>query len=157
MNAMWLSVSPCIIWLSWGKGCVEFLHSEIQLSTIYWLLFCGPNVIDEFMCDIFPLLKLTCTDTYVTGILVVVNEGLICSISFLLLLIYYVVILHSLKYLNQIGKRKFLQTCGSHITVVVCLFVPSIFMYARPAKMFSIGKSLSVFVQSYPLSWTLIL
>nr|XP_015107670.1 olfactory receptor 4A47-like [Vicugna pacos] len=127
-------------------SCVGgFLHSIIQLSTIYVLPFCGPNVIDHFMCDMFPLLKLVCTDTFVTGILVVANGGLMCSILFLLLLISYGVILHSLKNLSQEGRQKALQTCVSHIPVVVCFFAPFIFMYARPAKTFSVDKSLSVF------------
>ncbi|XP_010962814.3 olfactory receptor 4A47-like [Camelus bactrianus] len=134
----------CVVLLvvSWAGG---FLHSTIQVSTIYGLPFCGPNVVDHFICDMFPLLKLVCTDTYVTGILVVVNGGLMCSIFFLLLLISYVVILHSLKNLSQEGRQKALQTSVSHITVVLCFFVPCIFMYARPAKTFSIDKSLSVF------------
>ena len=127
--------------VAWVGG---FLHSVIQLSTIYWLPFCGPNVIDHYMCDMYPLLKLVCTDIYVTGILVVANGGLICTIVFLLLLVSYGVVLHSLKNLSQEGRRKALQTCGSHITVVVCFFVPSIFVNARPAKTFPIDKSLSV-------------
>ncbi|XP_072615065.1 olfactory receptor 4A47-like [Vulpes vulpes] len=134
----------CVVLLvvSWVGG---FLHSVIQLSTIYGLPFCGPNVIDHFFCDMYPLLKLVCTDTYVIGLLVVANGGMICTIVFSFLLISYGIILHSLKNLSPEGKWKALQTCGSHITVVVFFFVPCIFMYARPAKTFPIDKSLSVF------------
>ncbi|XP_032215519.1 olfactory receptor 4A47-like [Mustela erminea] len=134
----------CVVLLvvSWVGG---FLHSVIQVITIYGLPFCGPNVIDHFFCDMYPLLKLICTDTYVIGLLVVANGGMICTIVFAFLLISYGVILHSLKNLSPEGRRKALQTCGSHITVVVFFFVPCIFMYARPAKTFPIDKSLSVF------------
>ena len=134
----------CVVLLvvSWVGG---FLHSIIQLSTVYRLPLCGPNVIDHFMCDMFPLLRLICTDTYLIGILVLANGGLICTLGFLLLLVSYGVILHSLKNLIQEGRWKALQTCGSHITVVVCFFVPSIFVNARPAKTFPIDKSLSMF------------
>ncbi|KAB0340357.1 hypothetical protein FD754_023201 [Muntiacus muntjak] len=136
----WVCVALLVV--SWVGG---FLHSIIQLSTIFGLPFCGPNVIDHFFCDMYPLLKLVCTDTYIIGLLVAANGGLICTAVFLLLLVSYGVILHSLKNLSQEGRRKALQTCGSHITVVVCFFVPCIFMYVRPAKTFPIDKSLSVF------------
>ncbi|XP_070343384.1 olfactory receptor 4A47-like [Equus asinus] len=136
----WACIALLVV--SWIGG---FLHSVIQLSTIYGLPFCGPNVIDHFFCDTYPLLKLICTDTYVIGFLVAVNGGLICTIVCLLLLISYGVILHSLKNLSQERKWKALQTCGSHITVVVFFFVPCIFMYMRPAKTFPIDKLLSVF------------
>ncbi|XP_062951541.1 olfactory receptor 4A47-like [Cynocephalus volans] len=134
----------CVVLLvvSWVGG---FLHSVTQLSTIYGLPFCGPNVIDHFLCDMYPLLKLVCTDIYVIGLLVAVNGGLICAIVFLLLLTSYGVILHSIKNLSQEGRQKALSTCGSHITMVVFFFVPCIFMYGRPAKTYPIDKSLSVF------------
>ena len=102
-----------------------FVHSVIQLTTVYGLPFCGPNVIDHFLCDMYPLLKLVCTDTYVIGILVVANGGLICTIVFLLLLVSYGVVLHSLKNLSQEGRRKALQTCGSHITGLSAFLFPA--------------------------------
>ena len=116
----------CVVMLvvSWVGG---FLHSVIQLSTVY-VPFCGPNVIDHFTCDMYPLLKLICTDTYVINIVVLANGGLICFIIFLLLLVLYGVILHSLKNLSQEGRQKVPQTCGSHITVVV-FFIPFVFSY----------------------------
>ena len=123
----------CVVLLvvSWVGGC---LHSVIQLCTVCGLPFCGPNIIDHYACDMYPLLKLICTDTYASYLLVAFSGGLICTLGFLLLLISYRVILHSLKNLSQEGRQNALQTRVSHITVVVCFFVSCIFMYVRPDR-----------------------
>ena len=129
----------------WYHGWEVFCTQENQLSTVYGSQFCGPNVIDHFLFDVFPLLELFCTDNYIIGILVLANGGLICSLVFLLLLITYAVILHPLKNLSQEGRQKALQICGFYISVVVCFFVPCIFMHVRHTKNFPTDKSLSVF------------
>ncbi|XP_076991491.1 olfactory receptor 4C16-like [Tamandua tetradactyla] len=142
MTIMNRRVCTVLVAVAWVGSCV---HSLTQIFLALSLPFCGPNVIDHYFCDLQPLLKLACADTYVINLLLVSNSGAICSVSFVMLMFSYVIILHSLRNYSAEGKKKALSTCISHIIVVILFFVPCIFIYTRPATTFPVDKMIAVF------------
>ena len=123
---------------------VGFVHSISQLVLMLPLPFCGPNVLDNFYCDVPQVLRLACTDTSVLEFLMICNSGMLDVIWFLLLLVSYSAILVMLRSHSGQARRKAASTCTTHIIVVSMVFIPSIYLYARPFTSFSMDKAVSV-------------
>ncbi|KAM6388130.1 olfactory receptor 10A4-like [Pluvialis apricaria] len=121
--------------VSWLIGALLALG---QTAFIFNLPYCGPNRINHFFCDLLPLLKLACVDTYKNEITIFVIAVLFIMVPFLLIVVSYVQILHTIfKMPSAGGKRKMFSTCFSHLVVVTLFYGSAIVTYLRPKAFYS--------------------
>uniref|UniRef100_A0A8C6ZX13 Olfactory receptor family 6 subfamily T member 1 n=1 Tax=Neovison vison TaxID=452646 RepID=A0A8C6ZX13_NEOVI len=96
------------------------------------LLFCGPNGIDHFFCDSWPLLRLSCGDTRHLELVAFVLSTSVLVGSLALISVSYACILATVSRAPTAAERKkAFSTCASHLTAVVTVYGSSIFLYIR--------------------------
>ncbi|XP_049747428.1 olfactory receptor 10AG1-like [Elephas maximus indicus] len=130
---------------SWTIGIPLMI---VQTYQIFSLPFCGSNQIDHFFCDILPVLKLACGDTFVNMMLVYTIALLFVMVPFLWILgSYSKIMCIILKLSSATSRAKAFSTCSSHLMVVVLFFGSAIITYLRPNTRHSegTGKMLSLF------------
>ncbi|XP_074083853.1 olfactory receptor 5G9-like [Macrotis lagotis] len=128
-----------------------FIDTMIHSTVAFRLPFCGPNVINHFFCDVFPLFPLICADTSINKLLVFVIAGIVGVFSGLIILVSYIYILSAILRIHSAeGRQKAFSTCSSHLTAVTILYGTLFFVYVRPNTSFSMdtNKLVSVFYTS---------
>lgn len=91
------------------------------------------NIIDHFYCDILPIIKLTCSDTYVNEVVIFVFCGFATVICLSAILYSYINILVTiLRIQSARGRSKAFSTCASHLTCVSAFYGTVMFTYLRP-------------------------
>ncbi|XP_040294417.1 olfactory receptor 5P3-like [Bufo bufo] len=117
---------------SWLSGFLITLCTSIML---FHRDFCGPKVIDHFICDLTPLLKLSCSDTFSFEVIVFVLSIPIIVIPFMFIVVTYVnIFIAVLKISSTSGKQKTFSTCSSHLTSVGTYYGTLTIIYVVPRR-----------------------
>ncbi|XP_069819454.1 olfactory receptor 5AP2-like [Dendropsophus ebraccatus] len=112
---------------------IGFLQSAVQTSCTFSLQFCGSNLIDHFYCDVPPLLRLSCSDTFYCNMVTVYIVGVGTIIPFLTIIFSYILIFSSvLRMTSAEGRKKAFSTCSSHLMCASVFYVTIFFNYLRP-------------------------
>ncbi|XP_029813139.1 olfactory receptor 9Q2-like [Suricata suricatta] len=109
-----------------------FSSAFVRTVTAFTLSFCGNNEIDFIFCDLPPLLKLTCGDSYTQEVVIIVFAIFVMPLCVLVILVSYLFIIVAIMRIRSVGGRaKTFSTCASHLTAVSLFFGTLIFMYLR--------------------------
>ncbi|XP_054827356.1 olfactory receptor 1019-like [Eublepharis macularius] len=118
-----------------------FVNSATQTSLIFTLSFCSSNVINHFLCDLLPILKVSCSSTQMSNMVHFVFTIVIVVTSFMTILISYIYIIFAILQIRSAqGRYKAFSTCASHLTAVTLFFGTITFMYMRPNSSVSMDK-----------------
>ncbi|XP_047549436.1 olfactory receptor 8B3 [Lutra lutra] len=125
-----------------------FAGASAHTGCMLRLTFCHVNIINHYLCDILPLLQLSCTSTYVNEVVVLIVVGINITVPSFTILISYVFILTSILHIRSAqGRSKAFSTCSSHIIALSLFFGSAAFMYLKYSSPGSMeqGKVSSVF------------
>ncbi|XP_069330734.1 olfactory receptor 1L8 [Eulemur rufifrons] len=123
------------------------LHSLLHTLLLNLLIFCDSNVIHHFLCDLNPLLKLSCSSVFVNEIVIMTEGPIVLVTPFLCIVFSYVrIFVTVLKIPSAAGKRKAFSTCGSHLTVVTLFYGSIFYVYLQPMSTYTVKDHMATIV-----------
>ncbi|XP_059690606.1 olfactory receptor 14J1-like [Gavia stellata] len=129
---------------AWGSG---FLSAVLHTANTFSLPLCQGNALDQFFCELPQILKLTCSNSYLreVGLLVFgVCSGIAC---FVFIVLSYVQIFRAvLRIPSEQGRHKAFSTCLPHLAVVSLFLSTVMFAYLKPPSISSPSLDLVVAV-----------
>uniref|UniRef100_A0A8B9G969 Olfactory receptor n=1 Tax=Amazona collaria TaxID=241587 RepID=A0A8B9G969_9PSIT len=110
-----------------------FLIAIICTWCVFGGSFCGPNHINHFFCDVVPVLKLACSDTHSSEMVIFAFVTInVVGASVIILLSYISILYRVLRMCSGQSRARAFNTCASHLTAVSIYFGSMFFMYLQP-------------------------
>ncbi|XP_010985386.2 olfactory receptor 5B2 [Camelus dromedarius] len=127
-----MTTSMCAC-LATGSYICGFLNASVHIRNTFSLSFCMSNLVHHFFCDVPAVMALSCSDRYISELILLVVASF--NIFFALLVIltsYLFIFIAILRMRSSQGHQKALSTCSSHLVTVSVFYGTIIFMYLQP-------------------------
>ncbi|KAH0506565.1 olfactory receptor 9G19-like [Microtus pennsylvanicus] len=137
-QAMSKKVCSSLVIYSYTGG---FVNAIILTSNTFTLDFCGDNIIDDFFCDVPPLIKLACDvrESYQSVLYFLLASNVITP-TLLILASYIFIIAAILRIRSTQGRLKAFSTCSSHLISVTLYYGSILYIYSRPSSSYSLER-----------------
>ncbi|XP_071969651.1 olfactory receptor 11L1-like [Engystomops pustulosus] len=131
-SIMNLKCQICLSVWPWVLGLTLNITGVLPISNFD---FCLDNKIDSFYCDLFPLQKLSCSDTSLVELEVFLFSMPIFILPCVFIIVTYVYIFHTVARIpSTTSKHKAFSTCSSHLIVVCTFYGTLLAKYMIPSK-----------------------
>ncbi|CAM9150791.1 unnamed protein product [Bubo scandiacus] len=115
---------------AWGSG---FLYAVLHTANTFSLPLCQGNAVDQFFCEIPQILKLSCSQSYLREVGLIVVSACLAFGCFVFIVVSYVQIFRAvLRIPSEQGWHKAFSTCLPHLAVVSLFVSTSFFAYLKP-------------------------
>ncbi|NXU48209.1 O14J1 protein, partial [Turnix velox] len=129
---------------AWGSG---FLNALLHTANTFSLPLCQGNVINQFFCEIPQILKLSCSDSYLSEVWLIVVSACFVFGCFVFIILSYVQIFRAVQRVpSEQGQHKAFSTCLPHMTVVSLFVTTGLFAHLKPTSTSSPSVDLAVAV-----------
>ncbi|KAG8433628.1 hypothetical protein GDO86_017815 [Hymenochirus boettgeri] len=121
----------CVL-LVLGVLIFSMLYPLVHILLLLKLTFCTINPLQSFFCDLPQLLLVSCSDTFINVLLILILVIFLGGGVFALTFCPYVIILNTIMKMSKAMRSKAFSTCSSHLTVVFIFYGTSLFSYFHP-------------------------
>ncbi|NXD18706.1 O14I1 protein, partial [Nothocercus nigrocapillus] len=120
---------------AWASG---FLNALLHTGNTFSLPLCQGNVLEQFFCEIPQILKLSCSDSYLREVGLIVTSGCLVFGCFIFIVLSYVQILAAvLRIPSEQGRHRAFSMCLPHLAVVSLFVGTIVFAYLKPSAISS--------------------
>ncbi|XP_064285610.1 olfactory receptor 14J1-like [Passer domesticus] len=124
-----------------------FLNALMHTANTFSLPLCHGNALGQFFCEIPPILKLSCSNSYLRELGLIVFSLCLAFGCFVFIVFSYVQIFRAvLRIPSEQGRHKAFSTCLPHLAVVSLFISTASFTYLKPPSISSPSLDLSVSV-----------